>query len=186
MRPICLGLAILMGSIFGAHAQESNTPKVGGQGGGTFADACRGSDVLVGFNITQDKAMNTIAAVCRAQEDGKLTGADYGLKTHGEQPTAGGGEQNVRCPHGQAIFGLTIWVNKFNEVDSVSATCVSLLPHSKEHAQLPRTRNGQDVTESAIGCGSGVAIGLNGRSGALIDSIGLKCNEGFPWHSAGH
>ncbi len=185
MRSICLGATFLISSTFGAYAQVSNTPQVGGQGGGPFGDQCHGTtDVLIGYNITQDKSMNTIAGVCQAQNNGVLIGQNYGLATHGEQPTAGGGPLYPRCPPGQAIYGLTIWVNNLNDLDSVSATCVSLLPNTGPQTQLGRTHQGANVTESAIGCGSGVAIGINGRSGALIDSLGLKCDEGFPWHVA--
>jgi len=183
MRSIHLGLVILIGSVFGAYAQVSNTPHVGGPGGGPFADDCHGTDVLIGYNVTQDKAMNTIAAVCQPQINGTLVQTNYGLTTHGQQPTAGGGPVYPRCPGGQAIYGFTIYVNKFNEIDSVAAACVPLLANTGAAAQLGLTMNrGGAVRNEAIGCGSGVAIGLTGRSGALIDSLGLKCNAGFPWH----
>jgi hypothetical protein len=186
MRSISLGLVILMGSVFGAYAQVSNTPHVGGPGGAPFADDCKGDDVLIGYNVTQDKAMNTIAAVCQPQINGTLVDVNYGLTTRGTQPTAGGGPVYPRCPGGQAIFGLTIYVNKFDEIDSVSAVCVPLLPHTGASAQLGRTMDrGGDVRNEAIGCGNGVAIGLAGRSGQLIDSLGLKCKAGFPWHTTG-
>jgi hypothetical protein len=193
MRSICLGLAILIGSVFGAYAQVTNTPQVGGRGGGPFDDPCHGTDVLVGYNISFNKALNTVAAVCQAQNNGVLVGAVYGLTTHGEQPeNTGGGltpafgqaPQALRCPAGQAIYGLTIWVNKFKELDSVAATCVSLLPNGGQ-SQIPQVTNGgETVEESAIGCGSGVAVGMTGRSGALMDSLGLKCSTNFPWHVA--
>ena len=194
MRSICLCLAILIGSVVTAYAQIINTPAVGGQGGGPLDDPCHPGDVMVGYNIQPGKALNTFAAVCQAQKNGVLIGANYGLHTWGRDPEGTGGGpfppfteiDTPRCPAGQAIFGLTIWVNKFNEVDSVAATCVPLLPNSGTASQIPRSRTngGQAVTEGAIGCGlGGIAVGITGRSGALIDSLGLKCSP-FAWHVA--
>jgi hypothetical protein len=186
MRTICLGLVIFIGSVAGAYAQVTNTPTVGGPGGGPFSDPCHPGDVMIGFNVTEGKALNTFAAVCQAQGNGVLVGANYGLRTFGQQAQSTGsyaGADYPRCPYGQAIYGLTIWVNKFNELDSVAATCVPLLPNSGTQSQLPRTptSGGVAVQESAVGCGSGVAVGITGRSGALMDSLGLKCSN-FPWH----
>jgi hypothetical protein len=188
MRSICLGLAILLGSVLGASADD--TPEVGGPGGSHFDDACHGTDVMIGFNITENKALNTIAAVCQPQNNGVLVGANYGLRTWGTlpEPTAVfTGSESYRCPAGQAMFGFTIWVNKLNELDSVAATCVPLSPDGGTGAQLPRsvTVGGVSVSESAIGCGlGGIAVGITGRSSGVMNSLGLKCNPNFPWHVA--
>jgi hypothetical protein len=183
---LILGLFILLGSVFGASAQGTPTPEVGGTGGAPFADPCHGSDVMIGFNITGGKAMNTFAAVCQAQDNGVLVGANYGLNTWGKLP----GEQfpaegDQRCPAGQAIYGMTIYVNKQNELDSLGATCVSLLPNGGPQSELLHlpSLGGVSVSNSAIGCGSGVAVGITGRSSDLMNSLGLECSQ-FPWHLA--
>jgi hypothetical protein len=84
----CLGVTISVLYVFGALAQDNihNSKIVSGPGGGPFEDPCRGTDVLIGFNFTASKAMNTIAGVCQAQNNGVLGGAVYGLNTHGELP----------------------------------------------------------------------------------------------------
>jgi hypothetical protein len=194
VRSICVGLAILIGSVLGG-ARAKDSPQVGGPGGGPFDDACHGTDVLVGYNESSGKAMNTIAAVCQAQKDGVLEGANYGLHTWGVDDSGPGlgatfhSSSTPRCPPGQAISELHVWVNKFNEIDSVSATCTALLrPTTGDYPRSYLERygggSGQAVRDGPTGCPANtIATGLTGRSGALIDSLGLKCSP-FPWHPA--
>ena len=186
MRSIFLGSAILIVSVFAASAQVINAPEVGGPGGGPFDDPCRPGGVLVGYNVTSGKAMNQFAAVCQTQNNGVLEGEVYGLRTWGKNDDNGADHTVVapRCPLGTAIRAMQIWVNKFNEIDSVEATCYALLPNTAGVASLPRTttHGGQAVSNAETGCPPGtVAIGITGRSGALVDALGLKCSR-FPWH----
>jgi hypothetical protein len=188
----CLGLAMLVGCVFDAFAQENihNSKVVSGPGGGPFEDACRGSDVLIGFNYIAGKAMNTIAGVCQAQNNGVLVGANYGLNTQGKIPDDGGiypifhAGGTPRCPAGQAIYEMRVWLDKYNEVNRVAATCTPLLenPHAIG-TYLGETGTSGEATNSApLSCEPGaIAIGITGRSGALIDGVGLKCAT-FPWH----
>jgi len=187
MRSIFLGSAILIGSVFAASAQVINAPVVGGPGGGPFDDPCRpDGSVLVGYNVTSGKAMNQFAAVCQAQNNGVLRGAVYGLRTWGKADNNGADHIVVapRCPLGMAIRAMQIWVNKFKEIDSVEATCFELLPNTAGTASLQRTRTngGQASSNAESGCPPGtIALGITGRSGALVDALGLKCSS-FPWH----
>ena len=189
MRSVCLVLAILVWSGFGAHAQVSNAPQVGGTGGGPFDDGCHSGDVLVGYNVITGKAMNRFAAVCQAQNNGVLTGSNYGLRTWGQADYNGGpffGNETPRCPAGSAIFAMEVWVNKFNELDSVKATCLPLRPNTGAASFLQRTSTsgGQATRSGESNCPPGtLAIGVTGRSGALVDSLGLKCSP-FSWHQA--
>jgi hypothetical protein len=194
MRSICLGVAILIGSVFGASAQDK-TPQAGAQDGVYFEDPCHGTDVLIGYNTTTGKALNTIAAVCQPQNNGVLTGTSYALKTHGKPPDPQGGvlgpgfgvaPDGERCqsPTGQAIYGMSVWLNKYNEPDVIGATCVWLQPNGAAQTQIGYTSGiATSVTQSAIGCGSGVAVGITGRSTDLMISLGLICSN-FPWHVA--
>jgi hypothetical protein len=190
MRSICLSFAILMGSAFGAYAQQvtSYPPQVGGTGGGPFDDACHGSDVLVGFNYTAGKAMNTIAAVCQPQASGILTGTNYGLNTWGKLPDDVGAKGAPRCPGGQAIIEFHILVDKNNEINRISATCRPMLPPNpaSSETQLPVTAapGGQSVRDGSSQCEfPAIGIGITGRSGQLVDSLGIKCST-FPWQVA--
>ncbi|MGA9005789.1 MAG: hypothetical protein WB495_02535 [Xanthobacteraceae bacterium] len=192
MRSICLGLAILFFCVFGAQAQVTNSPQVGGPLGGAFDDPCHGTDVLIGFNAVTGKALNTIAAVCQAQDNGVLVGANYGLHTWGDSTYNGGPFHalfGVRCSPGEAVFELHVTVNKFDEVDGVSALCTSLLrpnvgDYPRDNAGGTSTNGGQAVRDGPSGCPiNAIAVGLTGRSGSLINSVGLKCSK-FPWHLA--
>ena len=62
-----IGLAILVGSAFGARAQTTNTPQVGSTGGAAFDDRCNGTDLMIGYNISENKALSSLQAVCQAR-----------------------------------------------------------------------------------------------------------------------
>ena len=191
MRSIYLGVAMLMGCVFGAHAQVVDAPVVGGPGGGPYDDPCHTGDVLVGLNYTSGKGMDTIAGVCQSQRDGELVGQVYSLGTHGQvhNPAAGatgpfGDEGKPRCPPGAAVYEMQVWVNKFNEVDSVEAVCFPLKPTpTSPRSFLQRTdTSGVATSASPSNCPlTSLAVGIVGRSGAEVDSVGLKCSP-FPWH----
>jgi hypothetical protein len=84
--------------------------------------------VLIGFNYIAGKAMNTFAGVCQAQNNGVLTGVAYGLFTRGNIPQSGGifpifrAGDAIRCPSGQAIRSMRVWLDKHDEVNSVATT----------------------------------------------------------------
>ena len=189
---LCLSVAVLIGWAFPASAQSDvhNTKIVSGPGGGPFDDACRPGDVLVGFNYISGKAMNRLAGVCQAQNNGVLVGANYGLATHGEDPGNGTllgaefhGEGFPRCPPGQAIYEMRVWLDRHNEVEKVAASCTPLLPDP--HVQGVYLGDwgggGEAVRSEPFSCGpADIAIGIIGRAGSQIDGVGLKCGT-FPW-----
>jgi hypothetical protein len=194
MRSICLGLAILVSSAFGAYAQVTNTSTVGGQGGSPFDDPCHGTDVLIGFNFTDGDALNTVAAVCQAQNNGVLVGANYGLATRGTGPDDtshafparfGPAPETPRCPSGSAVISVDVWVNKFNEIDSVEGHCAQMTPADPgARFTLSQSQSQGRAVGNAIPVqcpDSMMAVGITGRSGDLMDSLGLKCSP-FPWH----
>ena len=180
MRSILFGSALLILSCFAADAQVINVPQVGGPGGGPFDDPCKPTDVLIGFNVSNGKAMDLFAAVCQAQTNGVPVGANYGLHTWGKE------DSDIphlflkpRCPAGSAITQLQVWVNTFQELDSVAATCAPLRPNSGGLSSLQRTlpMGGKAVRDGVSACPPGMfAVGVTGRSGALVDSVGLKCS----------
>lgn len=189
MRSICFGAAILIMSGLGASAEITTAMQVGGQGGGPFEDICNGNDVMIGYNVITGKSINTFAAVCQAQNHGVLVGANYGLRTWGKNDNPGvGAPHHVmftnRCPGGSAISQMHIWVNKFNELDSVSATCSPLLPNTVGATTINQTltNGGEGFLNDLSTCPQGtVAVGVTGRSGALVDALGLQCST-FKWH----
>lgn len=180
VRSIFFGSALMVASCFGADAQV-----VGGPGGGPFDDACRPDDVMVGYNVLSGKAMNQFAAVCQAQNNGVLVGKNYGLRTWGKNfENDYKFFDTPRCPAGAAISALNVFVNKFNELDSVSATCSPLRRNTGRTSFFPKTSasGGQAVRNGPSTCPQGtIAVGVTGRSGALVDSVGLRCAP-FPWH----
>jgi hypothetical protein len=193
MRSICLVVAMFIGSVVGAWAQEVETRViVSGPGGVSAVDICRGSDVLIGFNYTAGSTLNSIAGVCQAQNNGVLFGADYGLFTRGTPRTSGGAfptfgiGDTPRCPAGMAIGGeMHVALDKNGEVQHIDATCVGLLPN--QHLQpviLTAITDGTAVSSKNITCGPGrIVNGLVSQSGPLINGVGMQCAI-FPWSVA--
>jgi hypothetical protein len=82
------------------------------------------------------------------------------------------------------IYEMRVWLDKFNEVNKVAATCTPLLngPHAIGTYLGETGTDGEATNSEPLSCGAGaIAIGITGRSGALIDGVGLKCAS-FPWH----
>ena len=192
----CLSLAILFCSVLSAFAQTDvhSSKVVTGPGGVPFVDACHPGDVLIGFNYIAGKAMNTFAGVCQAQNNGVLTGANYGLFTRGNIPSSGGffdpvfhAGDAVRCPPGEAIKSMRVWLDKHAEVNSVAATCEQLRPDSHLQAVYLGQfggAGGEAVSNEPISCGSDdIAIGIIGRASNLINGLGLDCGT-FTWRQA--
>lgn len=182
----CTLLAIgsaLPGAAFGANLLSK---VIGGPGGAVFADYCRLNDLMIGFNYTAGKALNTFAAVCQSQKNGVLTGTAYGGRTWGAA-AENGVEGDVRCPGGQAVRGLSVFLDNNQDIHHLRTTCGPLLPNTGQSVYLPATRTvgGQAVpTSSSAGCPSGsIAVGVQGRYGALIDAIGLICST-FSFHQS--
>jgi hypothetical protein len=187
MRSICLGVAVLIGSVFGACAQVTNTQPIGGQSGGLFDDPCHPGDVLVGYDYSAGKSLATLQGVCQAQNNGKLVGATYPLKLQGGISNDFPGADSPRCPAGSAIYSMDIWVNKFSDIDSVDAKCTPLSP-ADDGSRFPLSRSfsGGEAAGNAtlVQCpASTLAVGIIGRSDAVMNSLGLKCSP-FPWHVA--
>ena len=89
----------------------------------------------------------------------------------------------MRCPPGQVIQEMRIYLDKYHEVHNVSATCTSLLLNGGQPTYLGTTTNngGKAVESTPISCEfPSIAIGMTGASGTLIDGVGLKCST-FSW-----
>jgi hypothetical protein len=176
-----LGLAIIVAGALPASAQtDAYRLSVEGPGGSAFADVCTSSDVLVGFDADSGSAINTIAAACQSQNNGVLIREIYTLNTWGKplDPNgAFGASGPLRCPPRQVITEMTVSLDTHQEVQDIQATCTKLLPQDNLQPTVIEARaNGTAVTTKHIACSPGdVADGLIGRSGRLIDGVGIQC-----------
>lgn len=172
-------------------ADQLESKVVGALSGGNFSDLCHPDDVLVGLNYQAGKAINTIAGVCQRQVNGTLTGAIYGLHTWGTTPegyivfTATG---QSRCPGPRAVKGLTLMLDKFQDIHGIRMTCSPMKPNTVQSlftAEVGAGGEGAAVPGThPLSCpGGSVAVGIQGRHGQLVDAIGLLCST-FPWHAA--
>jgi hypothetical protein len=72
---------------------------------------------------------------------------------------------------------MNVQLDKNNQVQKIEASCAPLLPN-QNLVQTPiyALTGGDEVTRKHIQCSHGdIANGLIGRSGTLIDGVGLQC-----------
>lgn len=156
--------------------------EVGGPGGAPFVDLCRDGDVLIGFNFTAGKDLNTIAAVCQpARRGGQVTGAIYGLNTWGTRPEVGGFLKTSgtgRCPPGTAVQSIEVGVSRHNTLHGVVLHCRNMATGDwlAGDGTVGNLGTGEAVRTETAPCGSGtIATGIVGGYGALVDRLGLIC-----------
>jgi hypothetical protein len=169
-----------LGCVAGIRETDAYRLSVEGPGGSPFADVCTSSDVLVGFDFVSGSAINTITAACQSQNNGVLIREIYTLNTWGQplDPTGPFGiGASPCCPPRQVISEMTVLLDKNQEVQNVQATCTNLLPQDKlQPTVIEAYSRGTAVTSKHIACSPGdVADGLIGRSGRLIDGLGIQC-----------
>ena len=86
---------------------------------------------------------------------------------------------------GQAVRRFTVFLDNNQDIHHLRTTCGPLLPNTGQSVYLPATltTGGQAVpTGSSAGCPAGsIAVGVQGRYGALVDAIGLICST-FSFH----
>ena len=172
-----LGLAMLAASVAPGSAQDSYTYGMGGPGGALFDDPCQDGDVLVGFNYTSGKAMNSIAPVCQTVRDGHIVGHDYGLNTWGKAAAGYDGAYVLRCPPDMAVYAMHVWWDKNGIVHHVRAQCHVLAGNvAGVYLKQTITFGGEASQDGVTKCPPGAfAIGMTGYYGALVDKLGLKC-----------
>ena len=154
---------------------------IGGPGGGAFTDRCPDGALLVGMNYTGDKDINSVGPVCQKFTGDYASEAIFGLRTHGSPSGAGGGGRygavgQVLCPPNTAVEGIKVQVSNVNLVHGYSFVCRTPGAHDYKTTGRSALGAGAAAYEKLADCGGGaIAIGVIGRSGALVDGLGLLC-----------
>ena len=185
--------AALLFFVLSAQAQtDVILPPIGGSGGGQFVARCPQGQFLTGFELRTGDDVDAIRPICVTA----YGPADVGPLVPGKISFGGNGgaPRQLLCPKDAPIVtGMfvraegvdTLSVNNIHLWCGVAAATqnLSALPNAVFDGPVEK-HNGRDfiwekdltqVNDTQY-CPAGlVAVGINGRSGALLDSVGLIC-----------
>ena len=156
----------------------------GGLGGVAFRETC-GARLLIGLRIWQGSALDAIMPVCgEFTDDGRRVNGNTfaGSKFGG----GGGSEKLILCPEASVVRGIKITTQ--STVGNVHLLCRNLTSGQWTEAGTGWTKESggaggfttspMQYEGQAFNCGENeVGYGLHGRSGNLVDSVGLICAQ---------
>jgi hypothetical protein len=172
IAPAILGILAIISA---AHARDAGSD--GGSGGGAFRSTCNPQNVLIGFNLTMGKSIDAIKPICiPLSPDGKSwTGSAYETQKAGGN---GGKLFKIACNPGNVVKTIRTGVDRNNMVSGVSIRCVGLAdPNGLTTPFVIGNSQGVQTQQQNFECRSGeLATGIYGRSGAMLDALGLVCD----------
>jgi hypothetical protein len=180
MHRIGIIVALLLCVPLGQAATAAEWPEgpIGGKGGGYAEAPCPRGWLLAGFYYRSGKALDFIRGYCRKIEaDGRL-GADTYAGTMYGSPNGATERGTYACPDQMAIRSIRVWVDNHGLVRRLRANCRSLDFQQKVELGQTAVSGGAAARDESMSCGSGhLAKGFIGRSGSLVDALGLLCTD---------
>ncbi len=165
-------LAALCGD---AWADEHLLP-IGGPGGGQFTARCPLGEFLIGFEIRKGDFVDAVRPLCASAHGPRDVGASVRGDWHGG---TGGRPMNLTCPRGEPVVNGMLM--SFEDVNDNIVYDLGLVCGPTAGRQVKPGGNFVSDAEMLLGglqhCPFGqAAVGLHGRSGLLLDAIGLICD----------
>lgn len=177
----CVMLALAVGLGLGAvnEGRAGDVGQYGGSGGGNFRSKCRGSDALIGINMRSGSALDAVVAICipLTADRKEWGGGAY-------EPTqywggGGGGYQKIACQPGDVVSQLRVSKGPWGDgtvVKHIRIECQDL-GSDYVYEVAPGQIAGETNGTRWLTCPSNaLGSGIYGRSGALVDKIGLACD----------
>ena len=139
---------------------------------------------MTGFRARSGLALDAIGLLCRpVGDDGQLGGEEaVGALAGG----TGGTASSARCPRDSVAAGATVY-HSTSVVVGLTITCRNWIASSRRFGTSSTTRLAVGIVAATTGLA--VARGgmcaedlqpirnLHGRSGTLVDALGITCNE---------
>lgn len=180
IRRVAILLALLPWAPMVQSASAAEWPEgpIGGNGGGYAEAPCPRGWLLAGFYYRSGKALDYIRGYCRKIEaDGRLGEDTYAGTAYGS-PQGASERGTYACPDQMAIRSIHVWVDNHGMVRRLRANCRSLDFQQKVQLDQTAVSGGAAAWDSSMSCGSGhLAKGFIGRSGSMVDSLGLLCTD---------
>jgi hypothetical protein len=184
----CLPYVPLAMMLFALTAQaqtDTTLPPIGGPGGNRFVARCQQGEMLSGFDLRAGDDVDAIRPICSPTGTGKYD--FYPLSFGGN----GGGPRQLVCPGDvPVVTGMYIGYEgkEIFTVNNIHLFCSDAAATRVPSEQADVSFDGaREETSGVLGafiqvgeqtqrCPGGlVAVGINGRSGDLLDAVGLIC-----------
>ena len=178
-RLTLITMSFVVAGFAGEANAKSYSKERGGTGGGPYEVVCNGDDYLVGLDYSAGTALDNVTPLCRPVKNGKWTDSTYkrkpvgGLGRNGQFQNAG----PLKCEKNQYITSLHVWWDRTGIVHHFRMTCHSF-DRKNNSKETSKNTGGEPRHDGGSACESGqFAIGISGRSGSLIDRLGLVCED---------
>lgn len=151
----------------------------GGSGGGRFDSPCRPRDGLVGIKYRSGTALDAVTAVCVPINAARTEWAGSTYSPTQMWGGGGGGRGTLMCQNGDVIRRLRVSAGPWGDIAVVKFLGIECEDLATDYTYRVQASNSGTVTGTSwIKCGGGrIGSGIYGRSGALVDAIGLKCDS---------
>lgn len=160
-----------------AHAVDINS--YGGQGGGSFRSPCRPGHALIGINMRAGMALDAVTAICMPLSADRW---EWGGQAY--EPTqywggGGGGYQKIACQPGDVVRRMKVSAGPWGDIAVVKFLAIECEDLATDYSyKVAAPANGTVTGSKWIGCGyNQIGTGIFGRSGMLVDRIGLSCGK---------
>ena len=170
LTSFALGLAGLF-TVTASEARDAGA--FGGGGGGAYRSQCPANMAWVGYIGNSGSALDGIRALCTTVQADKTTAGTVETDYHGG---SGGDRIQRMCTNG-VVTALQVSVDQHNMVQQIDLHCTHL-PTSQMTVELGRSHVAPSQQGGFIKCNADeIGVGIYGRSGVMIDQIGLICEK---------
>ncbi|MCP4620300.1 MAG: hypothetical protein GY844_28175 [Bradyrhizobium sp.] len=169
----CFGL--VLACLFAVSASEArDAGSLGGGGGAEYRSQCPSGHAWFAYIGNAGTALDGIRALCTAVQPDKTTVGTAETDYHGG---SGGSRIQRTCPANSVVTALRVWMETNKLVAEIDLTCTNLQTGA---VTIQDGRNdGKTIPLSLLfSCNADeIGVGIYGRSGAMVDQIGLICEK---------
>jgi hypothetical protein len=167
--------ALGLTGLFAVTASEArDAGALGGGGGGEYRSQCPSGHAWFSYIGNAGTALDGIRALCTSVQPDKTTTGTAETDYHGG---SGGSRIQRTCPANSVVTALRVWMEANKLVAEIDLTCTNLQTGA---VIVQDGRNvGRPISPSVLfSCNADeIGVGIYGRSGALVDQIGLICEK---------
>lgn len=168
-------LALGLTAVFAVRASEArDAGSLGGGGGGEYRSQCPSGHAWFAYIGNYGTALDGVRALCTSVQPDKTTTGTAETDYHGG---SGGSRIQRTCPANSVVTALRVWMESNKLVAQINLICTNL--QTGEVTVQYGATQGPPIPESVkFSCNADeIGVGIYGRSGAMVDHIGLICEK---------